>query len=74
MSIAKPYTDRAVRAEVRRFIRLYPREQLDEAIVRYIGENFTPKLSPQKNENLLFDKDVIIGLVCAFYRSSWTKY
>lgn len=64
MSVAKPYTDRAVRAEIRRFIRLYPREQLDEAIVRYIEENFIPKLSLKKGQNLVCDPAVIITLVC----------
>lgn len=70
MSIPKPYTDKAIRSEIRHLIRLYPRDQVGEAIVRYIGDNFTPKLSPQKNDNLLYHPDVIIGLVCGHFHMS----
>lgn len=67
MSISKPYTEKAIRAEIKRFIRLYPREQVGEAIVRYIGDNFVPKLSPKKELMLMVDKDLVIGLVCQYF-------
>lgn len=70
MSIQKPYSDRAIRADVNRLIRLYPREQVGEAIVRYIGEHFIAKLSPKKGDHLQVDKDVIIGLVCGHFKMS----
>lgn len=68
MSNPAPYSERAIRGEISRTIRLYPREQLAEAIVRYIGENFVPKLSPKKRDHLLVDKDLIIGLVCGHFK------
>ena len=73
MSLPPPYTIKAIRGEVRRAIRLYPRDQLDEAIVRYISDNFVPKLSPKKGLNMLCDKDLIIGLVCGYFKMSLEK-
>ena len=68
MSIPKPFTDKSIRAEVLRLIRLHPRDQVGEAIVRYIGENFTPRLSPIKRENMLYHHDLVIGIVCTHFK------
>lgn len=70
MSILKPYTDDQIRSEVKRLIRLYPREKLDEAIIGYIGQHFTPRLSPSKGHHKLADRDTIIGAVCGYFRMS----
>lgn len=68
-----PYTNRAIRADVNRLIRLYPRNQVGEAIVRYIDEYFIAKLSPKKNDHITVDKDVIIGMVCCHFKMSLEK-
>lgn len=71
MSIPKPYTEKAIRAEIKRFIRLYPREKVGDVIVRYIGDNFVPKLSPKKELMLMVDKDLVIELVCQYFDCSF---
>lgn len=66
----KPYTDKAIKSELRRQIRLHPREKLDDALLRYIKENFVPILSEKRGDHVQAKTKTVISIVCKYFGMS----
>lgn len=59
-----------LRSDIGRLFRLHRKEELPTHIVSYIEENFVPKVPIKKGDAIMVDKEVIIELVCSYFKLS----
>lgn len=70
MGVRRYDTVELLQADINRFFRLYKREDLPMHLVGYITDNYIPKVPVKKGDAIVVDKEVIIGLVCGYFKVS----